>query len=131
MSVKIIKQQQILHGKSLNYFFLFFVLHPELLSWSTVFNGKDTIILFVHIMLLHAVSLFILQKKISALFFACISVVIFVNLRFYVPLIFGAVFLLYMLLTIKFGLKSLFSLGLIASLFFTFCSALGIPKLFI
>ena len=120
ISVKIIKQQQILHGKSLNYFFLFFVLHPELLSWSTVFNGKDTIILFVHIMLLHAVSLFILQKKISALFFACISIVIFVNLRFYVPLIFGAVFLLYMLLTIKFGLKSLFSLGLIASLFLLF-----------
>ena len=118
--VKIIKQQQMLHGKSLNYFFLFFVLHPELLSWSTVFNGKDTLVLFMHIMLLYAVSLFILQKKISALFFACISIVIFVSLRFYVPFILGGAFLLYMLLTIKLSLKKLISLGLMASLFLLF-----------
>jgi hypothetical protein len=118
--VKLIKQQQMLHGKSLNYFFLFFVLHPEMLSWSTVFNGKDTLVLFMHIMLLYAISLFISQKKISALFFACISIIILVGLRFYVPFILGGVFLLYMLVTIKISLKKLISLGFVASLFLFF-----------
>jgi hypothetical protein len=120
ISVKIIKQQQILCGRHLNYFFLFFVLHPELLSWSTVFNLKDTLVLFMHVLLLYAVSLFVLQKKMAALFIGLSATVILVGLRFYVPFIFGLSFLMYIITGMKLNFKKVITFGTSMSLFFLF-----------
>jgi len=120
ISVKIIKQQQILHGRHLNYFFLFFVLHPELLSWSTVFNLKDVLVLFMHVLLLYSVSLFVLQKKMAALFIGFGATVILVALRFYVPFIFGLSFLMYIITGMKLNFKKVITFGTSISLFLLF-----------
>ena len=120
VSVTIIKQQKIIQEPQLKYFFLFFCLHPELLSWSTVFNGKDTLVLFVNVLLLYSVSLLTLRKRMAALFTGFLAVLALLHLRFYVPLIFGLAFSVHLIICEKLSLKKVLSFWLVGSIFLYF-----------
>lgn len=120
ISVKIVKQQKLIRENELKYFFLFFCLHPELLSWSTVFNGKDTIVLFANLLLLSSVSLFILHKNFAALVTVIFATVVLFSLRFYVPVIFGLCFLIYLILDNQLSLKKAIKFSFLLCLFLYF-----------
>jgi len=120
ISVAIAKQQKLLRKEELKYFFFFFCLHPEILSWSTVFNGKDTLVLFMNILLLYSVSLFLVKKYKAGFFIGIFTVFILFNLRFYVPFLFGLSFLIFILFSKKISLNVILLFGLMLSMFLAF-----------
>jgi hypothetical protein len=69
--------------------FTFLVLHPDITAWSTVMNGKDTLVLLLHVLLLTAVSWFLRGLRWRAIVLAAAATVVLTFLRFYVPLLFG------------------------------------------
>ncbi len=78
-------------------FFAFLLLHPDIFAWSTVLNGKDTLVLLLHVLLLYSVSMYFrgqLFASLSLAFFVCM---ILSTLRFYVPIMFVSAFVLSLL----------------------------------
>lgn len=71
-------------------FFAFMLLHPDILAWSTVLNGKDTLVLLLHVLLLYAVSLYLNQQRRAAVLLAAPTVLAALFLRYYVPILFAA-----------------------------------------
>lgn len=72
------------------WFYIFVLFHPDILAWSNVMNGKDVLVLFLHVVLLISVSL-LYRGRIGAsllIFFPTVFMLFF--LRFYVPLLFAA-----------------------------------------
>ena len=41
------------------WFYLFLLLHPDILAWSNIMNGKDMLALLLHVLLLTAVSIYL------------------------------------------------------------------------
>lgn len=70
------------------YFFGFLLLHPDILAWSNVMNGKDILVLLLHVLLLLSCSLLFERKLGIALLLAFPVCVILFFTRFYVPLLF-------------------------------------------
>jgi hypothetical protein len=72
-----------------NLFFVFIMFHPDILAWSNVMNGKDTLVLLQHVIILNGVSLCYRKRNIAGM--ACITPSLFILffLRFYVPVIFA------------------------------------------
>lgn len=70
-------------------YFAFVLLHPDITAWSTVMNGKDTLVLLLHVLLLTAVSWHLRGRRWSALLLAAAATIVLLALRFYVPLMFG------------------------------------------
>jgi hypothetical protein len=67
--------------------FLFFVIHPDVLSWSTIMNGKDTLVLAGTALAVYAVSLFGRRRYVPAVLLGlAVGTVLFFT-RFYVPLL--------------------------------------------
>lgn len=73
-------------------FFLFLLLHPDITAWSSLVNGKDTVVLLLHVILLTAISHYLQGRRVLALVLTGMSVTILFFLRFYVPLIFAVAF---------------------------------------
>jgi hypothetical protein len=71
-------------------FFAFMLLHPDILAWSTVLNGKDILVLLLHVLLLYAVSLYLNQQRRAAALVAAPTVLAALFLRYYVPILFAA-----------------------------------------
>lgn len=90
-----------LKGQWKKIFFMFLMLHPDILAWSNVMNGKDIFVLLLHVLLLLAASLYFQGRNNSAIAVAIPVVVILLFLRFYVPLLFSGVFVLHQLLAVK------------------------------
>ena len=80
---------------------MFLLLHPDILAWSNVMNGKDIFVLLLHVLLLSAASLYFQGRNNLAIAVAIPVVVILLFLRFYVPLLFSGVFVLHQLLAVK------------------------------
>lgn len=120
IGAKLLYQQKILSDVDSRYFFVFFCLHPELLSWSTVFNGKDTFVLFTNVLLLQSASFYLQKRMAMALFSAAIATSILFSLRFYVPVIFGLSFLIYLIVDKRLSIRKLLNLGIVAVLFLFF-----------
>jgi len=125
IGVTIIREQKIIPETESKYFFIFFCLHPELVSWSTVFNGKDTLVLFMNVLLLYSVSLFTVRKRIAAFISGFLAILILLKLRFYVPLMFGFSFSVYLILRKKLSLQKVLVFGLLASPFLYFVAPWG------
>jgi hypothetical protein len=70
--------------------YAFLLLHPDIVSWSSLMNGKDILVLLLHIALLYAGSLCLHGNLKRALLVALPVVFILFFLRFYVPLFFSA-----------------------------------------
>ena len=90
-----------LRGQWRKIFFMFLLLHPDILAWSNVMNGKDIFVLLLHVLLLSAASLYFQGRNNLAIAVAIPVVVILLFLRFYVPLLFSGVFVLHQLLAVK------------------------------
>ena len=75
--------------KATKLFFLFLLLHPDILAWSTVMNGKDILVLLLHVLLLTAASLYLRGKLPKAIQLAAPVILVLFFLRFYVPLLFA------------------------------------------
>jgi hypothetical protein len=69
--------------------YVFLLLHPDILTWSSLINGKDVLVLLLHIVLLYAVALYLRGRLRRALFVGLPAVLILFFLRFYVPLLFA------------------------------------------
>ena len=74
--------------KSSRLLFFFLLVHPDIISWSTLVNGKDVSVLLLHVTLLFSISLLFRGRYFRSLVFAVPSVAILFFLRFYVPLVF-------------------------------------------
>jgi hypothetical protein len=80
-------------------FFLFLLLHPDILAWSNVINGKDVLILLLHVILLTASSIYLRGQIQKALRLAIPAVFVLFNLRFYVPILFAMALIVGAMLT--------------------------------
>jgi hypothetical protein len=81
--------------------FCLFFLHPEILGWSSVFNGKEMCVLLCHVLLLIGVSLFFRKRWVTAVLLIVPVVFLLSGLRYYVPFLFAAAFLGYAILTLR------------------------------
>lgn len=70
-------------------FFAFLVLHPDITAWSSLVNGKDTLVLLMHVVLLMSISQFLRGRRLYPIALAAMAVTALMFLRFYVPLVFA------------------------------------------
>ena len=112
---KIVLQTLNLDKKLVNFYFIFFSLHPELISWSTVLNGKDTIVLLIHLLFILSFSYFRLAKLRKAIFILSLVVLLSLGFRFYLPFFYLAILLAFVLLKMR-GLQLFVSMGAIGGL---------------
>lgn len=70
-------------------FFFYFFLFPDTLVWSSLVNGKDTLVLLLHVVALFGVSQLIRGRYLSGALIGGMSALVLFSLRFYVPLLFG------------------------------------------
>ena len=71
------------------WFYLFLLFHPDILAWSSIMNGKDILVLLLHVLLLISVSLFCQQRLSQAIILGLSVVITLFFLRFYVPILFA------------------------------------------
>ena len=76
------------------WLYIFVLIHPDILAWSSVMNGKDITALLMHVLLLQAVALFYRGQRLQAMLIAVPVFLILPFLRFYVPFMFLATLLL-------------------------------------
>jgi hypothetical protein len=88
-------------GQWKKLFFMFLLFHPDILAWSNVMNGKDTLVLLLHVLLLLSASMFFRGRKLAALAIAAPVVILLFFLRFYVPAIFATVLVVHQLLAVR------------------------------
>jgi hypothetical protein len=81
-----------LKSRVLKLFFIFLMLHPDILAWSNIMNGKDILVLLFHVILLMAVSMYLRGRILQAALIAFPVIVILFSLRFYVPIFFMIAF---------------------------------------
>lgn len=78
-------------------FFAFLLFHPDIFAWSNIMNGKDILVLLLHVLLLYSASLFIRHKIRAALLLAIPVSVSLLFLRFYVPILIAIAFVVSLL----------------------------------
>ena len=98
---KLIELEFKLSKRYAKLFFIFLMCHPSILSWSTVMNGKDIIILFFHLLILISISCYFRGKILKFMIIILPSILILLFLRFYIPFIFGVVFIVTALIKYK------------------------------
>jgi hypothetical protein len=109
-------------------FYFYFLLFPNTLVWSSLVNGKDTLVLLLHVVLLYSVSLMFRERVARGLTIAVAASLVLFSLRFYVPLMFGAALVVTLLLEVRGrrrGRMIVFSSGLLLVLL----AALGSTQL--
>lgn len=82
-------------------FFTFLLFHPDIFAWSNIMNGKDILVLLLHILLLFSVSLYFRGHIFTSFGLALFACYILSGIRFYVPVLFGSAFALSLLLMQK------------------------------
>ena len=73
-------------------FFYFLLFHPDILTWSSILNIKDILILFLHVLLLFSISFFYQIRLRGAFLLAFSAVFSLFYLRYYIPLLFITTF---------------------------------------
>jgi len=81
--------------------FCLFFLHPEILGWSSVFNGKETVVLLCHILLLFGVSYALRKRWLMAAWVTIPTAALLSGVRYYAPFLFAVAFLIYSLANLK------------------------------
>ncbi len=99
--------------KSEKLFFIFLMLHPDILAWSNVYNGKDILVLLIHVIFLTTVSLYLRGRIIVSIILMIPIVTTLLFLRAYVPLLFGIALILSNLIINKKGKWVYFIVSLI------------------
>lgn len=86
--------ESLISPRNVKLFFIFLILHPDISAWSTLVNGKDILVLLLHVLLLYAISLALREQRARAVIFGGLSVSMLLFLRFYVPVIFVIAFIM-------------------------------------
>lgn len=86
---KLAATEFVLNKSMSRVFFLFLLLHPDILAWSSIMNGKDILVLLLHVLLLTAISIYMRAQPIKALLIALPVTFTLFFLRFYVPVLFA------------------------------------------
>lgn len=94
LAMRLAVREQLVPQRLRYVFFAFVLMHPDILAWSTVLNGKDVLVLLLHVMLLSAFSFFIGGRWKLAALVGVPTVVTLLFLRYYVPLLFAAAWIL-------------------------------------
>lgn len=89
LSTRLVVAERLCKRSRAPLFFAFVLLHPDITAWSTVMNGKDTLVLLLHVLLLIAVSWYLRGERGRALVLAGVATGMLLFLRFYVPLLFA------------------------------------------
>lgn len=76
------------------WFYLFLLFQPDIFAWSNIMNGKDILVLLLHLFLLQVVAWIYRRQIFYALLVGMPVVMILFFLRFYVPVLFVIAFLL-------------------------------------
>ena len=71
-------------------FFYFLLFHPDILAWSNIINGKDILVLLLHVLLLFSTSLFYGARLRGALLLGLPAACVLLFLRYYAPVLFAA-----------------------------------------
>jgi hypothetical protein len=79
-------------------FFGFLLLHPDILAWSNIMNGKDILVLLLHVLLLLSCWLFFSRRLVAAIALAVPVSLVLSFTRFYVPPLFAMALLASLLL---------------------------------
>ena len=79
-------------------FFLLLVLHPEILAWSTVFNGKEVLVLAGHTLLLVGIAQIFRRNFMLGTGIIVPTLFFVILVRFYVPALIGVAFALYFII---------------------------------
>lgn len=90
LATRLAVREQLVSPRLREVFFAFVLLHPDILAWSTVLNGKDILVLLLHVTLLTAFSLLFAGQWKRALLVGGPTVVALFFLRYYVPVLFAA-----------------------------------------
>jgi hypothetical protein len=98
---KIAVSENIINHNYMAALFTYIMVHPDITAWSTLVNGKDILVLLIHVMLLYAISVYFRGLRRRALTIIAVSVTILFFLRFYVPIMFAAAFLLSFLVRLR------------------------------
>lgn len=94
LATRLAVREQLVPPRLREVFFAFVLLHPDILAWSTVLNGKETLVLLLHVVLLTAISSFFAGQWKRALVVGGPAVVALLFLRYYVPVLFAAAWIL-------------------------------------
>ena len=75
--------------------YLFLLVHPDITTWSTVINAKDILVLWTHVVVLYSVAALYRRRYLYATIVGLSAVMLLFFLRFYVPILFLAAFMLH------------------------------------
>ncbi len=111
-----------------NGLFIFFLLHWELLSWTTVANLKDTLVLFLTVLTFYLGINYSLLRRKRDIFLICLLLFLFYWIRFYVPLLMIAALTAYAVPMMK-GRRRLIVLVTVIVAATAFVAAIGLNGL--
>lgn len=93
LGFRLAKDEFGIDGAISSVFFLYLLFHPDIFVWSNFINIKDIFILFLHVILLLAVSQFYKSNYIIAICLFLVSISLLMISRHYVPVLFSIAFL--------------------------------------
>jgi hypothetical protein len=99
LGARLARSELMLSQRQSRWLYVFLLLHPDVLAWSTVMNGKDTLLLLLHVLLLQACADYLGERRRRAILLGASVCSVLVFLRFYVPLFFLAALLASALMT--------------------------------
>lgn len=71
------------------WFFAFLLLHPDIMAWSNIMNGKDIFVLLLHVLLMLSCSMLFRHRFVHALALLIPVSLMLLFTRFYVPVLFA------------------------------------------
>lgn len=89
LGAKLALEEFAIGAKFSRYLYVFLMLHPDILSWSNVVNGKDILVLLLHVIVLKAAALYFRGQWVKAVWLAVPALTVLLFLRFYTPLLFS------------------------------------------
>ncbi len=111
--MKIVRKEFKLPYSTSGLFFLFLLFHPDITAWSVIINGKDVLVLTLHVVTLYGISCFFDKHYRTAFLAISMSIAILLFTRFYVPLVFLVAFILLIVTEKKRYLKKNIQLSII------------------
>lgn len=102
-----------LSKSTVSAFFLYLTLHPNIIVWSTIRNGKDTLILTATSILVYSV-VRLTAAPVSSLMWAAGTCLVLLFTRYYLPVLFLSAFLISLILSPKYWRKPIYWVAILA-----------------
>jgi hypothetical protein len=130
---KLLLNENLLNRKNYKHFYIFFSLHPVILTWSSLINIKDLFVMFLTTLLFYSFVLFEKKRFLKSIILGFFISIILFYTRFYIPFIFLVSVFVVFLINSKKSIKSnllLFFICVIALIYYNsaFLNAINIIK---